>query len=298
MTTAFSRYQPVMERTFALRTFNEHETEMNRHYWSFKVVSDYSNFIARERESQDPQQLTSRVFNASGPDASRIPRTVSAWIGASKDLENWLRLSALVSATSYLETYLRQVLRSALMSDPACRFGASLALDGTKLLKSGIEPEFDQDIEAITRGDWPGRCAKFKAMFGSVPLALTSNLARLEKVRKMRNEFAHGFGRGLDIPAPSQRSTRVSSRISEQRLTQDLGIISKVAASVDRLLLTNNIGNFEPIHFYHGWRSSSRPKADLGYGPDRAFQRALKREANVNVGAVFCRELVKYYDAV
>jgi hypothetical protein len=148
---AFSRYIPALTRTFALRAFNAHETELNRHYWSFKVVAGFSAYTARAFKKTDPTHATAEVFHASGPDAARIPRTVSDWMLASKDLENWLRLSALVSASSYLEAYLRQAVQSALMSDPMLLRSNSRILDGLKVLKEGKNTlVFTDEIETLT----------------------------------------------------------------------------------------------------------------------------------------------------
>src|SRR4051794_33445302 len=49
----FDRHKPLMQRTFALRALNAHETEINRHYWSFKVISEFSAFQAREARKAD-----------------------------------------------------------------------------------------------------------------------------------------------------------------------------------------------------------------------------------------------------
>lgn len=90
-----------------------------------------------------------------------MQNTVSKWLDARDDLENWLRLSALVSALSYFETYLRQVVNSALMSDPLCRFGSSRAIDGVILLKNRKLIDNKKEIEGITKGDWLNRCSEF-----------------------------------------------------------------------------------------------------------------------------------------
>ena len=169
MPRQFSRFQPFMERSFSLRSFNRYETEINEHFWSFKAISEFSRYIAQREKNADPKKLTAEVFKASGPDAGRIPPTVSEWLDAREELENWLRLSALVSAASYFEAYLRQIIRSALMSDPLCSFGASKVLDGTILLKAGKELPYDHQIDEITRGEWNSRLAAFTRIFGESP---------------------------------------------------------------------------------------------------------------------------------
>ncbi|HXW28923.1 MAG TPA: hypothetical protein VEK55_06120 [Xanthobacteraceae bacterium] len=166
MAPTFDRFAPVMDRTFALRAFNSYETEINEHFWSFKVISEYSAFLARAEKRRNPSQATATVFKAAGPDARRIPRFVSEWLDARDELENWLRLSAIVSAASYFELYLGQVIRSVLMSDPLCRYGASKLLDGSVLLKADKELPYASEIEEITKGE---RLAWFERIFRDRP---------------------------------------------------------------------------------------------------------------------------------
>jgi hypothetical protein len=76
-----------------------------------------------------------------------------------------------------------------------------------------------------------------KKIFGSVPQMLLTNIKALEKIRSLRNAYAHGFGRDLVPAIPSQQAFQAPMRISERQLTKSLNIISKIAASVDRMLL-------------------------------------------------------------
>ena len=291
----FSRNIPVLDRTFALRAFNAHETEINRHYWSFEAISNYSGFLARTESKRSPLTPTAEVFHASGPDAGRIPTTVADWLAAQGNLENWLRLSAVVSASSYLETYMRQVVRSALMSAPLCRHGAGQAFDGITLLKLGKELPFEDEIKSVTRRDWTSRTTALKKLFGSVPLELTANIARLERIRSLRNNFAHGFGRSLDVPQPTNFSGGHSDKLSAKVFLTDLGAMSKVAASLDKLLLSKFIGNFELLYFYHNWRSKVRTGREATYSERRALQRAFQQKANCSLSAPICSALIAFY---
>ncbi|WP_148219722.1 HEPN domain-containing protein [Azospirillum sp. B510] len=300
MSEAFARYTPLVERTFALRAFNECETEINQHFWSFKVISEYSRFIARAEQAKSPNTPTSVVFHATGPDACRIPPTVSDWLSASDELENWLRLSALVSASSYLEVYLRQVVRSALMSDPLCRFSLARTLDGTKLLKANREMPYEKELESVTKGSWESRSAAFKSLFGSAPHILTSkaNLSKLEKIRNMRNDFAHGFGRSLDVASPTSSSIGPSSRLTQRKFIEYVAALSKTAMGIDRFLIDNFIGNFEFIVFYHEWKSKPILAEDRKYTAPRALQRAFNRDARCPTSTEFCAGLIKFYDEI
>jgi hypothetical protein len=297
MSQQFLRYKPYSDRSFSLRAFNSYESEINEHFWSFKVISDYAGRIARAARDEDATKLTADVFMATGPDARRIPTTVSQWLGARDELENWLRLSALVSASAYLEVFLGRVVRAALMADPLCRFGASGALDGTKLLKLGQEIPFEQEVKAVTRGDWNSRCAFFKATFGDVPDALTSKTAELEKIRMIRNNFAHGFGRDLKVQGPSTSKIQRADRLSQPSFVKMIGSLSKTAAAIDKFLLVSFIGSFEFVHYYHEWLAKPREGKELNYDEKRALQRSLNT-AKIPVSGEFCAQLIAYYKAV
>jgi hypothetical protein len=260
-----------------MRAFNNRETEINEHFWSFKVVSEYSEYLARKKKGQDEEASTASLFHAKGPDAQRIPPTVSDWLSAQKELENWLRQSAIVSAAAYFEAYLRQVVRSALMSDPMARYGAARSIDGIAFLKRGIEIPCKEEVEGITKGDWSARSAAFAKIFGKCPDGLKNNIGDLEKIRGLRNDFAHGFGRNLSIPLPSELDERPVNRISQDIFLKYVGVISRAAKSIDRYLLQEFIGSFEMIHFYHELRRKPPKPEDAGYERVRVLHKVLQQ---------------------
>ncbi len=291
----FDRYVPINSRTIALRAFNRHETELNKHFWSFKVIAEYAGYLARRQRESDPTHLTERLFCASGVDASRIPRTVEEWLVASKELENWLRISALVSASSYLEAYVRQVGRTALLSDPLGRIGHVRSLDGTQLLKIGAELPYTEELGELTRGEWTKRRAAFSSIFRMPQELLGEFDADLEFIRRARNNFAHGFGRDLDAPEPDEKELGGPLKISQNRLIKCLGVISKVAKKIDEFLIQNCIGNFEYIYFYHKWHHEIWVPDAANISEDRALKRAIIHGLNTTVSAGFCRGLIEFY---
>ncbi len=298
MSQKFARFVPAKKRSLALRAFNSHETEINEHFWSFKVIAEYSSYIARTAHKEDAKNPTAEVFKASGPDARRIPQTVSGWLRASKNLENWLRLSAVVSASSYLEVYIRAIVRTALMSDPLCRFGAPRALDGTKLLKLGKEVPYQHEVEILTRGDWTTRCKNFKQIFGGIPDCLEKNISILDRIRNVRNDFAHGFGRDLAVPLPSAVNSEPSCRISQTSLIKMMGTLSKTASAIDEFLLFGFIGAFEPIHYYHTWLLKPKDQRDVVFDGVRAVQRSFNRDFKYVLSQQFCAGLIEYYKKI
>jgi hypothetical protein len=262
------------------------------------VISEYARFIAEKHKEKDPGFSTGLAFHASGPDARRIPPTVTEWLNARTELENWLRLSAIVSAAAYHETYLRQIIRSALMASPLLRLGSPQLVEGTLLLKAGKELPFAHEIEMITKGDWNTRSANYLKLFGSPPSGKPFAVKPLEKIRKLRNEFAHGFGRDLDPPGPSVGTVVPAKRLKHEKFIEYIGVLSQSAAQIDRHLLEGYIGNFELIHCYHEWKIKPRSKRDTSLDEHRAFQRYLHGQLSFSTSKEFCRDLIAFYNAV
>jgi hypothetical protein len=181
------------------------------------------------------------------------------------------------------------------MSDPLRRYGASRILDGINLLKAGHEIPYADDVKQITSGEWSQRRAAFARFFGSSPIS-DEYVSQLERIRNLRNNFAHGFGRSLEVPLPSTAALGPVEGLRHETFLKYLGVISKCAALIDKLLLTEVIGNFELLHLYHVWKAAPRNPQEKNYSEGRALQRTLNRTLT-NVKLEFCTDLIKYYDA-
>lgn len=286
----FDRYTPLRSRSIAISEFNDRQTEINEHFWSFVVMTENARYLAREAKKSDTGTLTATLFVAGGPDVSRIPKTVDQWLKANDALGNWLRLSVLVSAVAFHEAYMSRIIRTALMSDPLCRFGASRVLDGTALLKRGEEIDYESDQKLLTRGEWGARAANFKRIFGATDTSKMFPIAKLEKMRILRNEFAHGFGRSLDVPEPSDLLDRLSGKIPQNKLLSYLAVLSDSATAIDRYLMTKCIGSFELLHMYHGWKTNNTSKTA------RDFKKHLVANGFPDSNVPYCKELIIFYE--
>ncbi|RVB73023.1 MULTISPECIES: hypothetical protein [unclassified Mesorhizobium] len=289
---AFDRYVPLRSRSIAINEFNDRQTELNEHFWSFVVMTDNARYLAREAEKADAKTSTATLFHARGPNVSRIPQTVGLWLMANDALGNWLRLSALISAVAFHEAYISRIVRTALMSDPLCRFGASRDLDGTVLLKRGIEIDYEADQKLLTRNVWSTRAANFRRIFGATDTSVMFPIAKLEKMRELRNEFAHGFGRSLDVPEPSDLVDRLSGKISQPTLLSYLAVLSKSASAIDRYLMAKCIGSFEILHLYHVWKAANPAKTA------QDFKKHLIGNGFPNANVPYCKGLISYYENV
>jgi len=297
MSLEYSRYSSSKLRSFALRAFNERETEINQHYWSFVAVSEYAGYRARRVVKKCPDFETAKLFKSSGPNAPRIPKNVSKWLIANDSMQNWLRLSSLVSATANFEMYIGHAFRTVLLSDPFLRFGKPRTLDGITLLKQGIELPYADVLEGLTKGDWNSREASFLRILKVMPLVVHYNKSSLEEIRNLRNSFAHGFGRELVVPEPGAFGDSGTAKLSEVNLKKYLGVLSRVARDIDRHLMEKHIGCFDLICHFH------KKSDDLGFGSasDASVARSLKEQFyamfGITVTEKFCRSLIDGYKA-
>src|SRR5215203_5527105 len=137
----FARYQTWRGSTWAYSRFQKHHTEINSLYWSYVPVASYVIYLARHAPLNiSPEGL----FHATGPDAYRISSNINLWRSNFREFQNWVRLSSVMSISSYFETYLQTSITLALLSDPLVRFGSSMMIDGVVWLKRGVRSETEE----------------------------------------------------------------------------------------------------------------------------------------------------------
>src|SRR5436190_1500701 len=133
---AFERWKSWFERSRAFHRFKAHHTEINDLYWALAPAAGYTKYLSRHA----PVGTTpTTLFHVGGVHARRIAPNLPVWNRHFRDFENWVRLSMLVSALSYLETYISTIVTTALRSDPLLRYGQSRAIDGTLWLKKHVK---------------------------------------------------------------------------------------------------------------------------------------------------------------
>jgi hypothetical protein len=293
----FARKDMWLGSTWALKRFRAHQTEINNHYWALAPVAGYADFTARKAPKPTS---TAKLFHASGPDVHRLAYSAEEWRSQFKEFQNWVRLAALLSASSYLEVYFRTMISLALQSDPLARFGRSALMDGVTWLKQGLRDEIEPLVRPCLVGDWASRMVAYENVFGKKPALIISNMAELEKIRKLRNSVGHSFGRnkrqlGEDLGAVFVGR---SERLAEGRFKKWLGLINQVADAIDGHLGTDHIGEYESLHFYHQWRLQPRVGHEAGFTEARAFSHAIGRLMRRPCGQEFSKGLIAYYDSV
>lgn len=290
----FDRWTGAFRNSFTLRRFNEHQTEINRLYWSLIPAAGFAGYLARHAPAGE---TPATLFHASGPNAHRIASDLPSWQRDFTEFGNWVRLSALVSLLSYLETYITTVATLALRSDPLLRFNQSRTVDGTLWLKREVVDDVSGFVTPLVKGKWPQRCSAYRTLFGSVPAVLDAHVGDLDQMREMRNGVAHSFGRDVSFfENPIVRAGQ-PLKLGEERLQNWLAIVKAAAAAIDGHLYPVHLGDFELIWRYHRWRHEPRHVDDRGYTAPAAFCRTINRDLGA-LGRDHCEALIAYYDGV
>ena len=291
----FDRWTGAFRNSFALRRFSEHQTEINRLYWSLVPVAGFAGYHARHAAAN---ATPSSVFHASGPNARRIAADLPSWQRDFSELNNWVRLSALVSMLSYFETYVSTVATLALQSDPLLRFNQSRTVDGTLWLKRAVVDDVSGIVTPLVKGTWPQRCSAYRTLFGSVPPVLETHVGDLDQMREMRNGVAHSFGREPKFFENPMVHAGQSVRLQEERLQSWLAIVDEVARAIDGHLYPAHLGDFELVWRYHRWMHEPRHIDDRGYAASAAFCRTINRDFGEGLARDHCQALIAHYDGV
>jgi hypothetical protein len=284
----FERYGYALGKTWAFRLFKRHHTELNNLYWSYAQAAHYAG---RANALAAPQERPHELFHYR--DAGRKVQSDRAlWKASFGSFDNWVRLSALMSMSGYLEIYLKKVVTVALESDPGVQFGRSRAIDGFTFWKHHPKYSLAIEAEACVKGDWNQRVSRFDELFGHVPKPLSAAVGELELMRRLRNGVGHAFGRDTnEYSEHFHTAPRSMGRLSEERLKKWLGIIEEVATAVDQHLGPAHIGQYEMLCYYHSWSAEPR---NVGTGT-RGFRRALYRKIGHSMGTEFVNGLIEYY---
>ncbi|RBW64436.1 hypothetical protein DS893_14565 [Vibrionales bacterium C3R12] len=292
----FNRWEAKDDYSYAFRLFSKHHTYMNSIYWAHVPATNNVQYQCRKHLKATPIPKTQTAFNLSGKNSHRVADDLKDYSDHLKDFDNWTRLNSLVSVLSYFEIYLSTVVSLAIESDLGLIHSVPKKIDGVMVLKHSSEDSYSffDKSQLVTKGTWPQRVNHFLALFHLAPISLGSNIAELEKMRKLRNSVAHAFGRDID-KTRSRHTLEILpiERLSEERLMRYMELIMKIAKDIDKQLLERHIGEFELIHFYHNVKADLDPT-----NPVKSLKTKINGLYVENKSIEYCKELIKLYEYV
>ncbi|PMG78025.1 hypothetical protein BCU84_08085 [Shewanella sp. 10N.286.51.B7] len=288
----FERYKLIEERSLAYRLFKRHHTHFNDIYWSHKVSSGHS-FASTSK--LNPADTVNSHFN---PKLSEIrnERPLKDWAQWYSGFDDWTRMAAVIGIAGYLETYIAQISAAAFESTPSLIFGGGPKIDGASFLKHNSEYDLFSYTESLTRGDWQARISAYKKFFGTC--SFENRISDLEKLRKLRNDAGHSFGRDIKSMKFAQ-SWEVKSlpKITDKKMALFLELVETIASEIEKQVAQNYIGQYEVIKLYHLWLSSNRQiKASGRKIVVKEFKKHFYNLTSSIYGAGF--DLYDYYDGL
>lgn len=295
---SFSRWESYEESTWVFQVFQKYDGELNKgllsYFLAFKKI--YNHLGENSADWTDSAKIHFEFPFIK----EEKNQTLKEWSDNFNNFDNWVNLNVIMSISSNFETYFASVISLALKSDPGILFGASKLIDGASILKNGIPLKFniEEQIKLCTKGDWNSRIKSFEKIFGFAPDILNREIRNLEKIRKLRNKVGHSFGRDIE----EARDHTIKKLLPIEILSRDKTIkyqnlLFSIAKEIDKYLLINHIGTFQPINFYH----LLYPKLDKEVHQSIRAVKLKKVVGQTGVwggSKLFYKQLVKYYESL
>jgi hypothetical protein len=297
-THQFDRWNPREKSTWVFWVFKKHNVELLRMYTAFESSRSFTYSSLGKVAKWDDEP--SKHLSFTRPLRFDQFETMRDWSDSFNDFENWLNLNALVAISSNLETYMATVIPLALSSDIGSLYGTTRKIDGIGILKHGHAKAFDFEhhVVACTKGDWSSRLAAYERYFGRSPKFFSSNISALERIRTLRNNVAHSFGRDIEASRDQlQVKTLPIEKLSRNNLLSLQKVVWQIAKAIDVHLHNFHIGEYQALAFYHRLYPSLRH--DL-HPAMRAmeFKKRIGSFGSTPAGKEYCKGLVQYYEAL
>ena len=197
-----------------------------------------------------------------------------------------------------------KAIQTALESDPGIVYGLPRSIDGIKAIKAGKSFDFTYQITLCTKSEWPSRIKSFKSIFGKVPEVIEQNISTLERIRKLRNDVAHSFGRDIeDSHIIHDLNILEMSPLTQRTLLKYWDLIDSCVRGLDEQLYKENIGEYQLLCFYNANEDDVIKNANsptLG-NKARAFRKIYghkDKNGPATLGQEFAKGLISYYDSI
>ncbi|WP_260513398.1 hypothetical protein [Serratia fonticola] len=295
----FKRWKPQSNSSWAWTVFKKHSNELLRMHIAFhnSFSYTYSNLKSNGANWQESPDIHFDFYNQR--DIEKFT-DLKNWSDSYNQLENWVNLNALVAILSNFETYIATIVPVAIESDIGILYGIPNKIDGIELLKHNKKKPrgLDEIIMSCTKGTWGSRVNAYKDVFDNVPDFLVENISELDKMRNLRNNVAHAFGR--DIDASRERGTISiipSEKLSRIKLLRYQSIVWRAAKKIDEHLYKNHIGEYLRLKFFHKLYPSLNQSSHPSEKAIR-LKKEIGRFGDVSAGKEFCKGLVSYYESL
>lgn len=301
-----------------LTRFNRWDTRVNVSSWSFRVFQNHNKELTEMYISHilSKQYTYKSMANNNGEYIDKASKhfediaylnvfnNIEHWSKNFNEFDNWTNLNCIMAMSANLETYMARVIKLALESDIGLLFGASKKIDGIEIIKSAKKYPFelDEKITSCVKGDWSSRIASFEKIFGSSPSILKDNISSLEKIRKLRNDIGHAFGREIDKSRDHNVLSPIKiQRIKHEKIIEYLKLIFGISRAIDNQLMHHHIGEYQSLYFFNqlvpSLKNDTNDQRRIG-NHATVLRKELGKIGNNRIGKLFSKELVEYYESL
>lgn len=244
--------------SWEFKVFKKQHTELFRIYWNYISSNSFTKYLVKKENDKTSNVSVWDFLHIDEEGQKNVENNYMSWNSNNKKFFSWVKLNVLLAMVSNFELYISNIATVAVESNPGLLFEKTERIDGIKYLKNGsfdkslLKDHMNKIVLETTKGDWHQRIAGIKKYFGEIPDKFDEEVEDLEKMRKLRIDVAHSFGRDLQ-KAQTNRSVDILAMqsISEKRLIKYSGEIFELTKLLDSFLMKHHIGTFEDIYYYH-----------------------------------------------
>lgn len=286
--------------SWAFKVFQKHNKELTEMYISHLLSKQYTYKSLKENGAEF-KDLAHKHFNFRDNSYSDVFNNIHIWSDNFNKFDNWTNLNAIMAMSANLETYMATVIKLALESDIGVTFNATRKIDGIEIIKNSDKYPFELEDKIIscTKGDWSSRASNFEKIFTFAPTILKNNISSLDKIRKLRNDIGHAFGREIDKSRNHNILTPIETQtIKQEKIIEYLKLLFAVARAIDKQLMSNHIGEYQVLYFFHrlvpSLKDDQNSSRKIGTHAT-LLKKELSKFGDNRVGKLFCKGLVHYY---
>lgn len=293
-TYLFDRWKAQSSTTWAYTLYGKYDDELTRigsaHFTASKFI-----YKSLGEAGVSLEDKPSEMLGFSKDEVNRYS-SIKIWSDEYNSFSNWVNLNSLLTLVSNFETYLASIVQLAIDSDPGVVFGASRSIDGVYLKKYNKNLKLPKlnIVEECTKGDWSSRIDAFERYFDSLSEFRAAH-THLEKMRNIRNEIGHAFGRDINASRSHGQLRKIPIRnFNHDRFRRYQKIIRLLVRAIDSNLLDKHIGEYEIIDFHNKHQSmyDHLPLHQRVWN----LKKAVGKFGSEPRGKHFCGGLIEYLD--
>lgn len=306
----FNRWTSKRKNSWAHLVFKNQYTEIIKMHNSYKVVPAYVYKNLKNTDNSEWSDKASIRFGdlAKGKRGDELFVDLKEWSDYFNIFSKWGDYSSILALSGNFEIYIDKIVSIALESDVGLLIKSSKITDGIKLKKlNNINVNLNQINLLVTgcvKGTWYQRVNQFQLIFNWKPslLEVESNIELLEKIRKIRNDAAHAYGRDLQgIKISQGLEVKDLKKIDDKLIMSYFALVYKLAKQIDKYLITNHIGEYHCLNFYHNLRISEEiilndMHAHNIYLASEILRKRYGQYSSQPMGKMYYKELIKYYE--